>query len=99
MKKINRRKFIQSSSLLGASGLLFGFSSTQHIFMSSKGFDILIKNGSVIDGTGKKEFISNLGIKDGKILAIGNLSSADADMIIDANGFKVVPGFIKVLRS
>ncbi|MDO8549068.1 MAG: D-aminoacylase, partial [Ignavibacteria bacterium] len=96
MKKINRRKFIQSSSLLSASGLLFGFSSTPNIFMPSKGFDILIKKGSIIDGTGKKEFISDLGIKNGKIIAIGNLSDAEADMIIDAKGLKVVPGFIDI---
>ena len=96
MKKINRRKFIQSSSLLSASGLLFGFSSAQHIFMNPRTFHILIKNGSIINGTGKKEFISDLGIKDGKIIAIGNLSSANADMTIDANGLKVVPGFIDI---
>jgi len=96
MKKINRRKFIQRSSLLSASGLIFGFSSSQNIFMSSNGFDILIKNGRIIDGTGKKEFLSNLGIKDGKILAIGNLSEADSELAIDAKGLKVVPGFIDI---
>ncbi|HSP87811.1 MAG TPA: D-aminoacylase [Ignavibacteriaceae bacterium] len=96
MKKINRRKFIHSSSLLSASGLFFGFSFTPHIFIQSKGFDILIRNGSILDGTGKKEFISDLGIKDGKITAIGNLSEAEADLIIAAKGLKVVPGFIDI---
>ncbi len=96
MKKINRRKFIQSSSLLSTSGLLFGFSSTPHIFMHSKGFDILIKNGSIIDGTGKKEFKSSLGIIEGRIAAIGNLSDSEAELIIDAKGLKVVPGFIDI---
>src|SRR3970282_180997 len=96
MKRINRRKFIQSSSLLSASGLLFGFSSAQHIFLRSKGFDILIKNGLVIDGTGRSEFKSDIGIKEGKINVIGNLTDAEADLIIDANGLKVAPGFIDI---
>jgi N-acyl-D-amino-acid deacylase len=96
MKRINRRKFIQSSSLLSASGLLFGVSSAQHIFLRSKGFDILIKNGLVIDGTGRSEFKSDIGIKEGKINVIGNLTDAEADLIIDANGLKVAPGFIDI---
>ncbi len=96
MKKINRRKFIQSTSLLGASGLVLGFTNYRNIFMRSNGFDVLIKNGNVIDGTGKKEFISDVGIKDGKIAAMGNLFESDADLIIDAKGLKIVPGFIDI---
>jgi N-acyl-D-amino-acid deacylase len=64
--------------------------------MNPKGFDILIRNGGLIDGTGKKEFISDLGIIGGRIAAIGNLSLADTDLIIDAKGLKVVPGFIDI---
>ncbi len=96
MSKINRRKFIQSSSLLGASAIVLGAQSTSGIFIRSKSFDILIKNGSVIDGTGKKEFLSNVGIKDGKITEIGNLADAEAAFTIDAKGLKVVPGFIDI---
>jgi N-acyl-D-amino-acid deacylase len=96
MKKINRRRFIQSSSLLSASGLFLGFSSTGNILLRTNGFDILIKNGTIIDGTGKKEFKSDLGIKEGRIVAVGNLTDAEADLIINAEGLKVVPGFIDI---
>jgi len=49
MKKLNRRRFIQSSSLIGASILTFGSSSINPFNMSSREFDILIKNTGIID--------------------------------------------------
>ena len=96
MKKISRRKFIHGSSFLGASLILFNDSNAGRIFLRSRGFDIIIKGGHVIDGTGKKEFIADVGIKDGKIIEIGNLNSVNAVTIIDAKGLKVVPGFIDI---
>ncbi|MCL5031486.1 MAG: D-aminoacylase [Bacteroidetes bacterium] len=96
MKKINRRKFLQSSSLLGVSALAFGSTTLNRFSLRSNGFDVLIKNGKIIDGTGRAEYSSDIGIKDGKILAIGNLNSSDALKIIDAKGLKAVPGFIDI---
>lgn len=96
MKKISRRKFIHGSSLLGASLVLFKDANAGRIFLRSRGFDIIIKGGHVIDGSGKKEFLADVGIKDGKILEIGNLNSVNAEIIIDAKGLKVVPGFIDI---
>lgn len=57
-------------------------------------FDIIIKNGTVIDGTGRKQFSADVGIKDDTIYEIGNLSDTDAKIVIDAVGKFVVPGFI-----
>jgi len=57
-------------------------------------FDILIINGSVIDGTGAPRFSADIGIKNGKIVAIGDLQRAEAEEIIDATGLIVCPGFI-----
>jgi len=96
MKQINRRKFIQSSSVLGFSTLFFSAASSNILSLSSNGFDILIKNGAIIDGTGKKEFIADIGIKSGLIAAIGNLSDAEAKTTIDSKGLKVAPGFIDI---
>lgn len=59
-------------------------------------FDVLIKNGTVIDGTGRKGFRADLGIKDDAIYEIGDLSHEDAGEIIDAGGKCVAPGFIDV---
>ena len=96
MKKISRRKFIHGSSILGASLVLFKDAKAGRIFLRSRGFDIVIKDGHVIDGSGKKEFLVDIGIKDGKIIKIGNLDSVDAETLIDAKGLKIVPGFIDI---
>lgn len=96
VKKMNRRKFIHGSALMGASLVLFKDAAASEIFLHSRKLDILIKNGRVIDGSGLKEFLADVGIKDGKIVEIGNLNSVDAEMVIDAKGLKVVPGFIDI---
>ncbi len=56
-------------------------------------FDILIKNGHVIDGTGRPRFKADVGVKDGKIASVGELSGS-ADKVIDAAGLFVSPGFV-----
>ncbi len=58
--------------------------------------DIIIKNGTVIDGAGKKIYKADLGVINGKIVTIGDLSKARADEVIDAKGKFVTPGFIDI---
>ena len=57
-------------------------------------YDILIKNGLVIDGAGTKAVLSDVGIKDGKILAIGENLKDGGQQVLDAAGLVVSPGFI-----
>src|SRR5229473_5687751 len=64
---------------------------------SPKGFDIVIANGHIIDGTGSPWYSADLGIRDGRIAAIGNLGRAPAKRRIDAAGKVVAPGFIDML--
>lgn len=59
-------------------------------------FDILIKNGTIIDGTGKKNFKADIAIKKDKIKKIGRLDKSSAKLIINANGQYVAPGFIDI---
>ncbi len=59
-------------------------------------FDLMIVNGRIVDGTGRPPFEANIGIKDGKIAAIGSLHRDRAPVIIDAQGCIVAPGFIDV---
>lgn len=59
-------------------------------------FDILIRNGRVYDGTGNPWYAASVGVKDGKIAAIGRLEGKTADRVIDAQGRAVSPGFIDV---
>jgi len=56
-------------------------------------YDILIKNGRIVDGSGGPSYRGDVGIKDGKIVEIGKLSGP-ADRTIDAGGQVVAPGFI-----
>ena len=59
-------------------------------------FDILIKNGTVIDGTGKPGQLADVGITDDRIAAIGTLAGAQAGRVIEAKGKVVAPGFVDV---
>lgn len=59
-------------------------------------FDILIKNGTVIDGSGKPMFRADIGIKEETIVAIGDLRNEGGEQVIDAEGKYVAPGFIDV---
>ena len=60
-------------------------------------FDIVITGGRIVDGTGAPWFAGDLGIRDDRIAAIGNLKTARAKTRIDANGMVVAPGFIDLL--
>src|SRR5713101_7577943 len=60
-------------------------------------FDIVIRNGRVIDGSGTPGVIAEVAIKDDRIARIGNLPNAHAKREIDARGQVVAPGFIDML--
>ncbi|MFN2411650.1 MAG: amidohydrolase family protein [Pyrinomonadaceae bacterium] len=63
----------------------------------ARSFDVIIKGGTVYDGTGRAGRRSDVGIKGDRIAAVGNLNSATAPTIIDAKGLAVAPGFINML--
>jgi len=63
----------------------------------SPAFDIVITNGHIIDGTESPWYSGDVGIRDGRIAAIGNLSAAPRTRTIDAAGKVVAPGFIDML--
>lgn len=56
-------------------------------------YDLLIRKGRVVDGSGLPSYIADVGIKDGKIAEVGRLKG-DAVRTIDADGLVVAPGFI-----
>lgn len=65
--------------------------------MPEAAFDIVICNGHIVDGTGSPWYSGDVGIRDGKIAAIGNLSETRGKRVIDARGMIVAPGFIDML--
>ncbi len=64
---------------------------------STSTFDLVITNGHIIDGTGSPWYSGDIGIRDGKIASIGNLTPAPRKRTIDAGGKVVAPGFIDML--
>jgi len=60
-------------------------------------FDILLKNGRIIDGSGNPWYSADVGIRGDRIVAIGRLQAANAKRVIDASGLVVAPGFIDTL--
>lgn len=60
-------------------------------------YDVVIINGRIIDGTGSPWYSGDIGIRNGKIATIGNLTDAPRSRTIDAEGKVVAPGFIDML--
>lgn len=59
-------------------------------------YDILIKNGTIIDGSGRPMYRADIAVREGLIAAMGDLTEAKAERVIDAVGQYVTPGFIDV---
>ena len=83
-------------SVLGAVIMLFGVAPLV-AREPAQSFDIVITNGRIIDGTGSPWYMGDIGIRSGKIAAIGNLSAARRARTIDARRMVVAPGFIDML--
>jgi N-acyl-D-amino-acid deacylase len=72
------------------------FTSIVTLLAQAARFDVLIQNGRIVNGTGAPAAHGDIGIREGKIVAIGKLNPADADKTIDAHDLVVAPGFIDV---
>ena len=57
-------------------------------------FDIIIRNGRIVDGSGNPWYVTDIGINNDRIVRIADLSEATANRVIDASGLVVSPGFI-----
>ncbi len=66
-------------------------------FAADSPFDLVIANGHIVDGTGSPWYSGDIGIRDGRIAAIGDLSGAARKRTVDAKGKVVAPGFIDML--
>src|SRR5437764_3302542 len=72
------------------------FASFLAAAQTANNYDIILKNGRIIDGTGNPWFSGDIAITSGHIVAIGNVG-ATAKRVIDATGLVVAPGFIDML--
>jgi len=90
---LSRRAFI--GVLAGAAVALPGCSLIASVTVRPS-LDLLIRNGTVLDGTGAGGQLLDVGIRDGKIVAVEHIGEATAVRTIDAQGLHVVPGFIDI---
>jgi N-acyl-D-amino-acid deacylase len=63
---------------------------------NSQPYDLVIKNGRIVDGSGNPWFYADIGIIDGRIAKIGRIDTSEAAQVIDAQNLIVAPGFIDV---
>jgi N-acyl-D-amino-acid deacylase len=79
--------------------IVFTVSANQQPTSSTSGanFDVIIRNGTVYDGTGGEPLRADVAIRGDRIVGIGDYKSAKANTVIDAKGLAVAPGFINML--
>ena len=83
------------SALLTAGAILFFACSPPPT--ADRPFDVLITNGRIVDGSGNPWYRADVGVRNGLIAEIGNLSGRAALRIVDAGGRVVAPGFIDMM--
>ncbi|MCJ7628545.1 MAG: twin-arginine translocation signal domain-containing protein, partial [Longimicrobiales bacterium] len=88
---LNRRKFLRD----GATAAL-GMAMLPSSVWGRSSFDLIIRGGMVVDGTGGPPFRADLGLAGDTITALGNLDPEQGRRILDASGMVVSPGFIDI---
>src|ERR1700719_138050 len=72
-------------------------SSREHVFVSeSRPCDVVLRNGTVIDGSGRPAFAADVAIEGDRLLRVGDVGRVQAVREIDVTGLVVAPGFIDV---
>src|SRR5205823_12508878 len=79
-------------TLLFSALLVFG-----HALFADAPFDVVIKGGTVYDGSGGEGRVGDVAIRGDRVAAVGNFAAAPASNVIDAHGLAVAPGFINML--
>ena len=80
-----------------ASAFLLALPAVPRGEVGAAPFDVLIRGGTVYDGSGGAPVVADVGLRGDRIAAIGTLPARDARLVVDAKGFAVAPGFINML--
>jgi dihydroorotase/N-acyl-D-amino-acid deacylase len=90
---------MKNKTFLAALGFICAFA----ILLAANGahaveaYDIVIRDGKIVDGTGSPWYWGDIGVRDGKIVGIGSLETNAARRVIEAGGMVVAPGFMDML--
>src|SRR4051794_37797127 len=74
--------------------LLLSLILLTNITTADEPYDLLIRNGRIVDGTGNPWFYGDVAVRGDRIVAVGRIGQAEANRTIDAQGLVVAPGFI-----
>src|SRR4030095_211404 len=96
MMQTNLQKALSLWLVIALSFMTIATGRTRPAFQAQT-FDVIIRGGTVYDGTGRAPVKTDVGLKGDRIAVVGNLSNATAPTIIDARGLAVAPGFINML--
>ncbi len=91
IRRFSRRDFVKSSSVALGAVVIPG----SRIRMTQE-FDLVIRNGTILDGTGGPAWHGDLGVIGDSIAAIGSISPERGARVLDATGLHVSPGFIDI---
>ena len=92
------QRLFQMSAVLRMFGFLaFVFSGCLTSCGAEALMDVVIRGGTVIDGTGKPGYLADVGVKDGRVSFIGVIEEKRGRFVIDATGLVVAPGFIDMM--
>ena len=95
---MKRRDFLSSAAAVSAAAYAHGAAgqTTARQQETAADYDLVLKNGRVLDGAGTPWFNADVGLKDGLISKIGRIEAEEADTVIDVDGLFVSPGFIDI---
>src|ERR1700720_2958919 len=86
------KRIVMAVALISMASLV-----TPSLSAQTEGYDIIIMNGRIVDGTGNPWFFGDVAIRGDRIVKVGRLGPARAKRRIDAHGLIVAPGFIDML--
>ena len=93
MLPVSRRKPLLRPTVSGVFAILLT-AAWSALPVAAQTYDLIIRGGTLVDGSGAAARAGDVAIDDGRIAAVGDLGAATADQVIDATGHHVFPGFI-----